>query len=945
MFTKGTGSWLTCRVFTHFQWVGPASLGFSLFLVATIVVPITRLHATPANRAAFNAHYERFLSPNLNQCSTCHLPGDHQDPQTLEEFPHNAFGHRLKILGDELKSTGTRPDLESRLNLVADEDSDGDGVDNQTEILLGFHPGHSKSVPTKVELESLKEKQSEFSKFQNAYRWRPFNSVQRPDVPTVVDKAWPANPIDHFIAAKHKEHGLQPRDEAPRETLLRRVYLDLIGLPPTPDEQDEFISDQSDQAYEKIVERLLEDPRHGERWGRHWMDVWRYSDWAGWTDGNQVRDSQRHIWRWRDWIVESLNADKGYDRMLVDMLAADEQTPLDTNALRATGFLVRNYKMLSREQWMEDTIKHTSQAFLGVTMGCAKCHDHMTDPISQADYYRMRAIFDPHQVRTDRVPGEIDRTRDGLVRVFDTLTNNLTPILIRGDERYPDTNRLMTAGVPVALCGDTSLAASQGDLKSQTIALPFPSTQPDRRDFVRHDLLAVSQAEVEKARKTLAHLSDEKTPAEGQLTESQLNLELAEAKYASLSAVLRVEEIEDAGKKDSEQWIEAAKEANQRQRMVARAEARLDRHNVQSEVHVLQAKLDKWIAAHSGAPEESPEETSELKAIRGQMDKTRNDLEKLEQKLSEANERLAKADLELESEPSIEFKRRSMDSYPGESTGRRLAFARWLVDPKNPLTARVAMNHVWLRHFGRGLVPTPADFGRNGRPPSHPELLDWLAAEFMSRQWSFKEMHRLMVTSRTYRMASTPDERNASFDPDNVFLWRMSSRRLEAEAVRDGLFYAAGNLDLTMGGPEIDHKLGLESRRRSLYLRLAAEKEVEFLRIFDGPMVTECYERRSSVMPQQALALVNSSLVQREAAQLAERLTDVYGNDDQGFIREAYQRVLARLPEQEEIGLCTEFLGLPASETRALDSDSSLLDRRRNLVLVLFNHNDFVTVR
>src|SRR6185436_19589958 len=222
------------------------------------------------------------------------------------------------------------------------------------------------------------------------------------------------NPIDAFLSQKRREKNLTARPEAPRHVLLRRAYIDLIGLSPTPEEQRAFLADTSANAYEKVVDKLLEDPRYGERWGRHWMDVWRYSDWAGWSGGNQIRDSKPHIWRWKDWIIESLNADKPYDRMVIEMLAADELAPDDTNAVRATGFLARNYKMLSREQWLEDTIKHTSQAFLGVTMGCAKCHDHMTDPISQADYYQMRAIFEPHQVRVDQVPGHLDRKKDGL---------------------------------------------------------------------------------------------------------------------------------------------------------------------------------------------------------------------------------------------------------------------------------------------------------------------------------------------------------------------------------------------------------------------------------------------------------------------------------------------------------------------------------------------------
>src|SRR5439155_1799300 len=240
--------------------------------------------------------------------------------------------------------------------------------------------------------------------------------------------------------------------------------------------------------------------------------------------------------------------------------------------------------------------------------------------------------------------------------------------------------------------------------------------------------------------------------------------------------------------------------------------------------------------------------------------KAEKDLEAAKKKTAEAEKASVEAEKESDKPISTAYKPRSTESYPMQSTGRRLAFARWITDPKNPLTARVAMNHIWLRHFGRGIVPTPENFGRNGQPPSHAELLDWLASEFMARGWSMKAMHRLIVTSATYRMASTSDEANSRVDPDDIYLWRMPSRRMEAELIRDNLLYVAANLDPAIGGPDIDNNLGLGSKRRSMILRIAAEKEVEFLTVFDGPTATECYQRRPTVMPQQALALANNEL-------------------------------------------------------------------------------------
>ena len=308
-----------------------------------------------------------------------------------------------------------------------------------------------------------------------------------------------------------------------------------------------------------------------------------------------------------------------------------------------------------------------------------------------------------------------------------------------------------------------------------------------------------------------------------------------------------------------------------------------------------------------------------------------------EKKVASAREKLAEAQKNAEAEAGIDFKPREKEIYPQKSTGRRLAFARWIANERNPLTARVGMNHIWLRHFGQGIVATPADFGRNGRPPTHPQLLDWLAAEFMAQGWRIKEMHRLILKSSTYRMASIGDPANSAIDPDNLYLWRAPSRRMEAELVRDNLLHASGNLDLTMGGPEIDHNLGLVSKRRSVYLRIGPEKEVEFLKIFDGPAITECYVRRPTVSPQQALALHNSEMTLREARAFARRLWSKE-SDESSFVKTAFRVLLAREPTEAEFDTCRKFLleqGRERSAERA----------RENLALVLMNHNEFVTIR
>src|SRR6266576_4491400 len=371
---------------------------------------------------------------------------------------------------------------------------------------------------------------------QAAYRWKPFEPLQRPAVPKTGDAKWEHNPIDAFVAAERSARKLTPRPQVAKEVLLRRVYFDLIGLSPTPEEQRAFAADTSRDSYERVVDRLLDDPRYGERWGRHWMDIWRYSDWAGWTGGNQIRDSQPHIWRWRDWIVESLNKDAPYDQMLTDMLAADELYPEDTDKLRATGFLVRNFKMLSREQWLEDTINHTSRAFMGLTMHCAKCHNHMFDPVMQSEYYEMRAIFEPHQVRIDRMPGELDTLKDGVARAYDADVKP-TLFFIRGDERHPDNDKKIEPGVPKFLGGSLQIEKKQ---------LPRYAAHPDFRPYVMDDTIAASEKSLAEGRKAYETAkADPKTTA-AKLSDLELNVWILEHRHVATLAVIECEKLREA---------------------------------------------------------------------------------------------------------------------------------------------------------------------------------------------------------------------------------------------------------------------------------------------------------------------------------------------------------------------------------------------------------------
>jgi mono/diheme cytochrome c family protein len=761
--------------------------------------------------------------------------------------------------------------------------------------------------------------------------WSHVPPVRAPS-PPVRNSWWRRNAIDDFIAAGLEEHELKPRPEAPKALLLRRVYLDLIGLPPTREEVDAFVADAAPDGYEKAVDRLLADPRHGERWGRHWMDVWRYSDWAGFDQ--EIRDSMRHIWRWRDWIVDSVNADKPYDRMILEMLAGDEIAPDDPDTLRATGFLARNWQKFSRDAWLQNVVEHTSKAFIGTTMNCARCHGHFFDPITHQEYYQFRAFFEPYTVRTDAVPGQPDVAADGLPRAYDGDLAAPTYLYVRGNEKQPDKTKALPPAVPRALGGRP--------VSVEPVRLPQAAVAPDKRDFVIRDLLAAGLKEAQKARRkidealevienherSLAAAEDAKVRAALETALEELPLLLmaasvAEAKHEALSAVIEAERLEDAGDRSSDAFQNAARAAQSAQRKQALFEAR-----------------------------------KALQVAQRALARARTD-EKAKKALGEAQKALAKAEADAQLPPGTEFTRRKLPSYPAQSSGRRLALARWIADPSNPLTARVAMNQLWMRHFGKPIVPTVFEFGKHGRPPSHPALLDWLAVEFMERKWSFKAMHRLLVTSAAYRMDSMPDAASLKADPENKWVWRMNPRRMEAECVRDSVLYLSGALDLTRGGPDLDYAQGLQVPRRSLYFRHAAEKQMGFLVLFDGASVTECYERTESVVPQQALAMANSVLVLEKSRLLAAKLSKEVP-DAQEFVAAAFERILSRLPTAAERKECLAFLGAQrgllagpgklaafsgGAPVKVEPSSDPAQRAREDLVGVLFNHNDFVMIR
>jgi len=962
-----------------------------------------------------------------------------------------------------------------------------------------------------------------------------FRVPVRPPIPAEIDTAWVKTPVDAFIAAEHHRLGLQPQPAADRLTWLRRVTLDLTGLPPGAADQQAFLADQSDEAWERVVDRLLASPQYGERWGRHWMDIWRYSDW--WGLGAEVRNSQKHLWHWRDWIVESVNSDKGYDQMLREMLAADELYPNDSDKLRATGFLARQYFKFNRTSWLDETIQHTFKAMLGMTFNCAKCHDHKYDPITQAEYYGLRAFFEPYQIRTDSVGGVLDFERDGIPRAFDCNLTAETWIHIRGDDRNPDLSRPIGPVVPAFL--SVPLPAIE------SVALPAEAIQPGLRPEVLAALRAAAVESVTKAQQNLqsARELEEKIrlasltpsepvpveqpavlleedfaswpadrwkvaggawmPVDGGLKQTQTGsaealLQLQQPLHGDFEAQLEYTPL------DGEQWRSAGLhfdvlngdrftvylssyaagpkvqiawrqggvqdyppdamqqrkvDLNQRQRLTVRVRGQLLNVLVNDELALVKtlpfarrsgslelmafdcvaifhrlkvSSLPASIKMQGAAVELSPAaalaavEAAAKQLLRAEAEeglielRAAAELAAIQQpetaaaasaaaaavtaeraaailaaaaaaaearrvlamaipekqaELTRAAEQADAAVAGLRNSPlpaawttltgalktlesNLETEESRRRPFPRTSTGRRSALAAWITSPQNPLTARVAVNHLWVRHFGRGLVPTVFDFGRKGVRPTHPQLLDWLAVELLEHNWSLKHVHRLIVLSATYRLSSTALHANAETlqaDPENRWYWRGTAVRLEAQSVRDSLLALSGELDLTLGGPTIP--AGDESsRRRSLYYFHSHNEHQKFLSMFDDANVLECYRRADSIVPQQALALENSPLVQQAAAKTAVILAGEAAKQpglsgatsgpefDRQFVQLGFRRILCCEATEAELQAGLDFLQQLQADAGAAD-ESAIRRAQVALVVALLNHNDFMTVR
>jgi cytochrome c553 len=826
------------------------------------------------------------------------------------------------------------------------------------------------------------------SKTVDPKSWWSFQPIKKPPVPQGF-----SNPIDGFLAAKHKELGLKPSPPADKRTLIRRLSFDLTGLPPTPQEVDAFLADQSPDAYEKLVDRLLASPRHGERWARHWLDVVHFGE----THGYDKDKPRPNAWPYRDYVIRSFNSDKPYDRFVREQIAGDHFFPNTPDGHEALGFLAAGpWDFIGHEELPEtkidgkvarhldrdDMVANTIGTFVGVTVSCAQCHNHKFDPISQEDYYRLQAVFsavDRTDKPYDRDPWAAAR-RAELATIEKKQQTQLAELekkvggkLVDVDKRIAESRKKAPSAFSVEFGYHSDFSPKPEAVKWVQVALKKKTAvekivlRPCHDDFagigdgfgfpVRFNVetaddaafktnvrmladftgkdhpnpklnaveIVVGGKEIQFVRVTATKLA-KRLPTDFNFALAELEALDASGKNVALRGKVTADDSIEARPRWSTKNLTDGKFPNRNvsadlERMQQERQTLVDSSltiKERQQHRMLMEELDRVGTARDRLP---PQQMAYIAAVHygngnfiGTHGKPR------------AIHILSRGDV---TKPGKEVGPGAIEAIPGvngrfvlseghSEAERRATLAEWIVDANNPLTWRVVVNRVWQYHFGRGIVDTPNDFGKMGTPPTHPELLDWLAAEFRDNGRSLKKLHKLICTSEAYRRSSTHDEANAKVDADNRYLWRQNRRKLEAEAVRDSLLMAAGKLDLTMGGQSFqDFKIEKPEHsphyqyhlhdpenpaawRRSIYRFIVRSKQQPFLNCLDCADPSLAVEKRNeTITPQQALALLNNDLSIVMAKHFAARLGREASKDEERA-RTAFRLVLNRSPTEEE---------------------------------------------
>jgi mono/diheme cytochrome c family protein len=787
--------------------------------------------------------------------------------------------------------------------------------------------------------------------------WWSLHPIRRVIVP-FPDKphlAWIKNPIDAFVLAKLTSAGLEPAPEAPRATLIRRLSFDLTGLPPSPEAVDRFVADPNPFAYEALVEQFLASPHYGERWARHWLDVVRFGE----SEGYETNLPRPNAWPFRDYVIRAFNRDTPFPRFVLEQLAGDTLDSPDGPdwlTLAATGFLVGGAHdvvgnqtldgmLQQRADDLDDMITATGTAFLGLTLQCARCHDHKFDPISQKDYYGVQAILAGVNHAERAVPRPDSEAR----RLQATaLQAELAAIETRLDSTEPLAQPRLNRPAR-AMVNSRRNVDRFAPVRAQSVRLTILATN-------NHTEPCLDEVEVYSAATAGG------PPPRNVAAASAGGHASASSEYPN-AAIHKIAHLNDGQNGNSRSWISNSPgkgsvtlswpQAVTIDRVIwgrDREEAYRDRLPIEYE---LEAALEpgRWQVVASSrdrVPFASQAEPSPGQSM-ASLDQERASLRKRQ---AEVRTRLAelsttmkvyagtfsqpgKSHLLLRGDPT----RKGPEVRPAAvavlnpplvldpqspESSRRSALARWIADPANPLPARVMVNRVWHYHFGRGIVATPSDFGFNGTPPSHPDLLDWLARAYLEGGWRLKPIHRMILTSATYRQSSRLDQKAAATDRDNRLLWRMTPRRLEAESIRDAILTASGMLDTQMGGPGYNvwekntnyvaiykprADLNGDALRRMVYQFKPRSQGDPTFAAFDCPDAALPVPRRNvSTTALQALNLLNSDFVIRQAKHFTERLESEAGPDPASQARRAFRLAFGRDPSEHELAAAVSLI-------------------------------------
>jgi hypothetical protein len=712
-----------------------------------------------------------------------------------------------------------------------------------------------------------------------ARKFWSFQPVKNPPLPEVKDKAWLRSPLDRFILAALERKGLKPVGNADKWTLIRRATFDLTGLPPTPEEVDAFLNDTSAKAFEKIVDRLLASPNYGERWGRHWLDVVRYADTAGCNSDFPVPAA----YKYRNYVIKSFNEDKPYDRFIREQIAGDV-VPAKSESEKyeniiATGYLAISRRFGSRTKefdlTIDDTIDNLGRTFLGLSVSCARCHNHKFDPIPTKDYYALYGIFNSSRYAfpgTEIYPHPADMVALASGEAAEKLYKWQKEIAALDDRK-----EFLTAESGTAA---RNKAAREKQLKETAQQAPASEGKsPDKHS----DKLPEKQS---------GSAGQNASPNREQKKELHPPGEMRPADYD----------------RDAVNWSTASKSTRMPEEVLAEADevrariAELGEHT---------PKVEKAYAVVEGLPANA--------RIHRKGDP------------KDLGEEVPRGFLTILGEQQLPA---------GHKGSGRDCLANWIADPSNPLTARVMVNRIWLYHFGKGLVPTPNDFGSRGTAPTHPKLLDFLATQFIKSGWSLKAMHRMIMLSHAYQLNATDDPRNAEIDANNDFLWRFNRRRLSAEEIRDAMLAVSGSLDRTMGEahpfpPESEWRYTqhnqffavYDTNLRSVYLMQQRQKKHPLMEIFDGPDTnTITSPRPLSTTPLQALFLMNNPFVHQQADYYAVRVGMAYDTLPQR-INYAFLLAYGRPAKLSEIREAIAYIQQVRRELLAIKTPTDQLTR------------------